>query len=536
MATTQQKEMVSVHLCGPFRILLADSTNITPNSMKAQALLALLASSPTLSCSRVWLQDKLWSNREKNQGSSSLRQALSEIRRCFADVSTLLIADRRSVSLDPSMVVLAPEDSSSLFLEGIDVRDNEFEEWLAIERMRRPDPNNASVHSPHVNIQKPNPVGQIQFACSLAMNAPLRPIEDLFVDGLARMSREMLGLQTGMYDETRPNSCSVLVRIRCFSLDSKRLALRASATDNQNNMLIWSSTAQAEMRGALPLDEVAFLRLGNELIEALIDHFSIQNSRSTDETDATSLFWLGLKQLFTMNEQGSIAADKLFEQAYERDQRGLFLAWRAHLRGIQIVERYAVDTEAVRETGRRFAQQAFQQDAMNSSTVAALANARLILDQDVIACDELAQRSIKLNPGNPMGWWSQSAAHMYGKDYEAAYQSARMASALAGSTPHKFWWDINRALTSSVTGRYEEALDSAKRAHALAPNFKPPLRVLLILQSISGDVMGARASARKLTILEPDFSLERLGGDPNYPVSLFRSAGLISQKALLDLK
>ena len=504
--------------------------------MKSQALLALLASSPTLSCTRVWLQDKLWSDRGKTQGSSSLRQSLSEIRRCFSQTETLLIADRRSVSLNPNIISLAPEDPPALFLEGIDVRDNEFEEWLTLERMRRPDPNNSTMHFPHVNNQKTRPAGQIQFACSLDLNALLRPVEDLFVDGLARMSREMLGLQTGIYDEEKPNSCSILIRIRCFSLNAKRVALRASATDTQNNMLIWSSTAQAAMQGALPFNEISFLRLGNELIEALIDHFSLQDVKTTDETDATSLFWLGLKQLFTMTEKGSVDADRLFEKAFERDQRGLFLAWRAHLRGIQIVERYTVDIEAARENGRLFAHQAFQQDPMNSSTVAALANARLILDQDVIACDELAQRSIKLNPGNPMGWWSQSAAHMYGEDYEAAYQSSRMASALAGSTPHKFWWDINRALTSAVTGRYEEALDCAKRAHALAPNFKPPLRALLILQSLSGDITGARASTEKLKTLEPDFSLERLTADQNYPVSLFRSAGLISPKVTFDLK
>ncbi len=133
---------VLMRLLGPFAVERADGTDVTPKGKRAKALLALLALSPNWTRSRRWLQDKLWSERPQEQGAASLRQELSAIRRTFhAAGIDILHADRDQLKLDRTSVHLDLDDPSMLaqgedLLEGLDVRDPEFEDWLRTERSR----------------------------------------------------------------------------------------------------------------------------------------------------------------------------------------------------------------------------------------------------------------------------------------------------------------------------------------------------------------------------------------------------------------
>ncbi|WP_457302944.1 AfsR/SARP family transcriptional regulator, partial [Phyllobacterium sp. P5_D12] len=136
-----------MYLIGPFAITDPEGKVLTPKSQKSQAILAMLAVSLRGSRSRVWLRDKLWSDRPEDQASASLRQALLDIRKCLGNARDILVADKNTVSLRMDCIRLdideilseghvAGDDevAAEHFLEGVDVRDPEFEEWLTLER------------------------------------------------------------------------------------------------------------------------------------------------------------------------------------------------------------------------------------------------------------------------------------------------------------------------------------------------------------------------------------------------------------------
>lgn len=78
LADSGVRDILVLHLFGPFHAETPDGSDLTPKSAKACALLAILARQPRMEHARTWLQDRLWSDRGRDQAAASLRQALSQ--------------------------------------------------------------------------------------------------------------------------------------------------------------------------------------------------------------------------------------------------------------------------------------------------------------------------------------------------------------------------------------------------------------------------------------------------------------------------
>src|SRR5262245_49826748 len=129
---------------------------IDVSGRKERALLAVLAMPPGEPRSRDKLISLLWSDRGNKQGRDSLKQAILRLRKSFGALHPLpILADRETLTLDAAKVAVDVQEfehqidvgtpeavarAASLYrgdlLDGLDVRDPVFEEWLLFERQR----------------------------------------------------------------------------------------------------------------------------------------------------------------------------------------------------------------------------------------------------------------------------------------------------------------------------------------------------------------------------------------------------------------
>ncbi len=147
---------LNVRVLGGFEVKLDSGQAVSITGRKSQALLAFLVLPPGERRTRDKLTALLWSERGEQQARSSLRQALTELRKALPDLDPpLLIAERDTVHVDPDAVEVdavafdrlvdqgapgtlatAAELYRGDLLDGLDVRDAAFEEWLGVERER----------------------------------------------------------------------------------------------------------------------------------------------------------------------------------------------------------------------------------------------------------------------------------------------------------------------------------------------------------------------------------------------------------------
>ena len=146
----------TLELLGGFRLTTA-GTELRLPTRKAEALLAYLALPAGKPHARETLSALLWGERGDAQARHSLSQTLFSIRKVAADAGapTAVVIDTRGVALDPVCVGVDADRFAQLaaagtpaalseaailyrgdLLEGLCLREEAFEEWLANERRR----------------------------------------------------------------------------------------------------------------------------------------------------------------------------------------------------------------------------------------------------------------------------------------------------------------------------------------------------------------------------------------------------------------
>lgn len=147
---------IQIRLLGRFVLQSQSGKKLTVPSRKGQALIAILAMSGGQPVSRERITGLLWSDRGEQQARSSLRQALTELRRLLPDLDPpLLRTDRDTVYMEldaievdtltfdrlveegaPGALAAAIDLYRGDFLENIGVQDPAFDDWLRYERQR----------------------------------------------------------------------------------------------------------------------------------------------------------------------------------------------------------------------------------------------------------------------------------------------------------------------------------------------------------------------------------------------------------------
>jgi tetratricopeptide (TPR) repeat protein len=529
---------IRVTVYGTFAVAAPDGAPLTPRSAKSCAIIAMLATAPGARRSRSWIQNRLWSDRGPHQAFGSLRQALLDIRRTLGPYSAVLRASRAAAELDPALFVVEPppEQGETEFLHELDIRDPAFAEWL--KDMRQPPTSGSKAGAMEGAARMsmpPRPTVVIDIA---ALQPEFAFSAGVMRDQLARSLAEMADVDVIRGPLTLEGTQGVppgtlLAQAQLVALPPGGVWIRASLEDIERPAIHWSASLKISTPVHQIDDDVQVLGLTHQLTIATVDALA----RLTPPADSGGSYQSAVmaasafRRMFKLQHHELEAAAALLDQAIAMSPRGLYHALRAQLSAIRFVERQA-DGRELRERSEADIVAALAAEPQNSSVLASVANARLIFGNDVESSLVLSRQGVKANRSNPLAWWSLANAMLYSGDLDSAYKAAIFAQGLAENTSLKAWADFQRSLTAAVQGGIREGITFAQSAHALSPNFRPPLRYLIAMQASTGAMEASRTSVRKLSALEPDFTVDRMMSDPAYPASMLRKSKIADKEKL----
>ncbi len=542
----RREDKVTIQIVGPFRLLGRDGTVLTPRGRKACALLALLALAPTNQRSRKWLQDKLWSDRADGQGSESLRQTLSEIRRALGPDRDCLVADRFMVGLDRNSVDVEtiPEpgtdasgpSSDRMLLEGLEVvRDPEFENWLRDQRLRFEPDTEAPPPRANAEARLPQPPARdLQLVLKEAYkpspqdSALARSLTDIIAKTIAEIGTvDVLDArgQALVPGTVNGSSATVLVVQADVAQDASGTNWRILLSEAGSNRIVWTTAARQPGTTTL-FDDPGVLGQLNQVAYSAIGGFKSAFLANGQKVVATLLCQQGIDHLFRLGRDNFAMADKLFLRAFELEPRGIFLAWRAYLRTFMLMERQYICRQTLIDEALDFMYRALEKEPLNSYVASFSAHVHAIMRRSYVASYELAQRAIQLNRANPLAWACLGFAECYLGKTKAGYERTMMAREIAGGTPFRYHIDGLSCVAGSMAGDIDQAIWCGEASHALSPRFAPPLRYLSALYLSRGQHEQSAEAVQKLQAIEPDFSYEMLS-ERAYPAAGLQRAKLL---------
>ena len=531
-----RKDLFRIDVLGAFRTTTPDGTDKTPKGAKNQGLLAMLAMSPNMNRPRRWLEDKLWSTFGPEQASANLRQALSKLRSELAPDSDLLGSDRRSVWLDQSRIrvdlleEVVPADERTELLEGLDIRDPEFEDWLRQERAHLQAMVSRATPSDSRGILvncRPEGDGSMQ---SQMMSEALSNHIGENVAEQVRAWRQGDPLELG--SSAAPES-DVMIHSQLVA-DGNGFMLFLKATHNPSARILYSKLQRIEGLNAIIDCDTQVGRTIYEAADQILGKLPHVLEKDRPESRATALSRLALYRMFSFDQDALREAYGLMEQAYRHDENPVYLAWSSLIRTAQLIELSEPDQSDLKDETIALSCKAIELGADNGLVHAIVSKVRGTGVGDLSGVLDLARTAVDRNPASAFGWKALSDAYLRLGDAENAFVHSSRARNLARSSPFKHFWDSGHCIVAIAAGRMEEALEAGEAAARAAPLSRPALRHLLALYALKNEFAKAQAVAEKLTKIEPGFTIERLIDDDTYPVRTLRNNGLLEPiRALL---
>lgn len=517
-----------LQLFGPIRLESQDGTDLTPTSLKARGVLALLAMATDRRMTREALVDKLWSDREYEQGSNSLRQALRAIRAevsddIFINGNGWIALDEEKVSVD-----LTPVDPSLPNADfGADlggIRDPEFETWLSTIR------SYFETQAEEVQARQPKPsahfatdtLPHISPRVLVEISGTTAPSDDLCFHGGMLLeeaaSRAAILTQAEVIPESLigERQADLVLSCRIVEMGGRLVLFLTMNSPSAGNF--WTQRFSAPISHFDTLYEEALDTLSSALVSAIL------TSAERDDPERSPL--LPFKDIFSFDRARLMRADQLLSQRYDEHPQAELLALRAYVRHTLLMERMAENAEQALEEAYELARKAVETGPHIGLVLGLSSMIYGLRGEDDYALD-LAKRAVANEPGHALLHHSLSTAYSFINEPQLARDEAQKSGSSRLSMLTPAITSLRSAYAAIGVGNLDEALRHAEMAVSAAPDIRAAHRVVAALRYGAGDEEGAHRSLAALHRLEPGFSLD-LMSDRSYPVDTLRSYGLLS--------
>jgi len=543
-----------VYLLGALAILGPDGTVHTPKAQKARALVALLALAPRGARSRVWLRDKLWSESGEEQSSASLRQALTDVRRSLGRLADdLLISDNHTVSLnlgriqvdalDPELAGSGDDDAAPELLEGLDIGDPEFEDWLTLERqawrsrlessavrrqlvpkLEKREAVSASARPPangsvppgrdagwSVALMPPSISGEAVGTGALPERFGALLVRSLLETG----DISVLDMSRGASEPTGFAPVALTIEPR-YRVAGEQVHLNVALTRNHDQSLLWMGGTTLDRRAVEHGDLTASHQFLNEAIDRLRAYFLERSQLGLDEAGSGESLFGAINAMFRLSRGDLEASEASLRRIIATRPSSQAYAWLSFLMTFRVGQRFA-DWASTIEAAQEYGRRSLELDGSNAVSLALVGHVHSYLFGEYDFASGLLERAIRANPAQALTWDLYSMLQAYAGDPQKGLKMASWGRQLAGSSPYRYYFDTSRSINAALAGDYDVAIEAGESALAERPEFNTLLRYLVASHAHRGDLRAAQSFLSRLMAVEPDFSVSALV-DARYPI------------------
>ncbi|SHJ16517.1 TPR repeat-containing protein [Palleronia salina] len=535
-----------LHLIGPLSLTDADGATRTPRGQKAGALLALLALAPRRQRTRVWLRDKLWSDSSDRNASTSLRQTIFELRRDLGDLfDQILEVDRHTLGLrtgalwidvhaveeDPSTLSSARLSEEVDLLEGIDIGDPEFEDWLLMERQgwyetRERLAERAARSPATVPTPKSTPPATPAMPQAGRISLGLMPhiqqgcddqtafVADHLIESVVRNLGELHPIAVYDFrDAGGPSDRLIGAGDTEYFLRVRTLQVHGSLTLTfffhlaETMTLAWSQSIQADRSEVLTPDSQILAGFVTQNADRLSREIERRRPAPAQQGASTLLTgYTALNMMFRLDRNALHNAETLLAGAQDSQGGVLMPALSAYATSFRVGENLGSLAKTGEDETRAIVADVLRDSPFNAIALACLGHAVGYVLRDHEQARGLLERALQLNPHQAFVWDHYALNRLYAGDYATAIESARRAVSIGAYSPLSYSYDTTLAMAATMAGQHGQAIAASRAALSKQPRFAAAMRYLVVNLSKTDRADEARQVYDGLLLRDPDFT------------------------------
>ncbi|MEO1494834.1 MAG: tetratricopeptide repeat protein [Pseudomonadota bacterium] len=500
-----------VRLYGPFMAMWSDKRPCRIVGVKQQALLALLATAPEFARTRSWLISRLWSENDEAQGRRNLRQALYALRAVLGDRCDALIGtDGDLVYLNVQHVLVNGSPADGDFLEGFDLCEEGFEDWLRDQRQTQ-------------EVSPPSSATEPQRVRHRIAVLPFAPGDSDCPQGIGDAIAHQLTVafaRSGMVDAISHLSCREMRGVacpvetdyhlvgRCYG-GSNAAKIDVTLIDAKSGTVLWGErfdTGPADvLAGECGLvDQIA----GQCLWLIVSQSCQMSSVRPLASTAAHVLMMNGIAEMHSFDRDRFMTARTMLDEVASRcADHALPLAWLAQWHLLSVYQGWSSDPTVARTEAGDAVARALDLNPYCEVSLAIDGNLYNVMDGDFATAEQRFTAARAINPSSAMV--SQLAAVLYcftGRGAEAVKMTER-ARRLTPRDPRRAFFTGIGASSYLVAGQWDEAVAEAEAALVLNPGHLSARRCRVIGLQRGGRRKEAAAAAQDLMACYPDLTV-----------------------------
>lgn len=467
---------LSVQIYGPLIISWNDGRALSLTSAKQRAMLALLATSPGHARTRSWLQTRLWSDLDDHHGRANLRQNMFQLRRALGDrFDAVICSEGDLVSLIDGAFELTGSAKTGDFLEGIDIAEEGFEDWLRTMRSGGPalsahhkEETTAGVRlHPRLAVlpfleYPPSADGALGDAVAQALTRVLSRAH--LIDMVAHLSSRSFHSRNHDFDSVSTAlMVDYLVTGRC-SRSAEMLVLDVDFQEVGSGSLIWSDRFTLSFENFLAGQSARIHEIARNIVRSILSvSVELGVTQPLPSVASHALLMSGIALMYNLTESNLGRALNHFDEVVERAPRhAIPRAWRAHWYLLRLFQGWSDDTRRDRQRAADEVAAALDLNPECAFSLATCGNVKINGDFD--SAERSLEAALRLNPSSPLACRLKSVLRCYeGKGPEAVFLAERALS-LSPCDPRGPFFDGVCAAAYAVDGQFEKAVELAERS------------------------------------------------------------------------
>lgn len=540
-ARSETSKILNLYLAGPMRVTDGQGQKLVIRGRKAQALLALTALAPQMHRTRVWLRDKLWSQSDETRSSTSLRQSLFELRRDLGpQAEEALDITTDTVGLNPARVwvdVTEVQRDAALFsrlglseetelLEGFDIGDPEFEDWLQAARFDWADTAEAlaAVRPARLILSETGQKSSARLCLALMRGVVqggdemTHHLSDFLTERIVDNIRELMPVHVidlrsrtaAIEDLAESAEAEFFCRMRVLSI-RQNVTLTFFVYRSSQLAIEWSQSIQCSLEELQQADSMlmqGFVAQNTDrLAKTLLSHIPA----SSDETVALRAGHTAMNLLFRLDDDALGQAMALLDKAEAANltngvAHSLTAGLRAYAASFAVGENLGSLGLDERQRLHQLINTQLDNNPFNAITLACLGHVIGYVFQEHDLAGKVLERAVALNPSQAFAWDHLALHKLYTGDYDAALRHAQRATQLGAFSPISYSYDTTLAMAATLSGDFARATIAGRSALQKQPRYKAALRYLMVAQSATGQRAAAEETRTRLLQLDPDFA------------------------------